>query len=326
MTYNMIQIPIERSTQIAAVGYDADILIVRFRRGGMFAYDQVSPREYDALMHAESMGAYFAKHIKGVKPWKQLSDTPSNNVVEMKKSPASASSDKTADDLAAAAREWAARANALTISDVASHEIAQRALLSIAQTRERIVATWKPMKDAAFKAHRAVCDKEKELLAPLEAADKQLRTRIGAYTYQQLLLAQAEDERKRKIAEAEARERAQRETEEQALAAAEELAQMGDLEGAEAVLEAPPPVMPRYDQMPAPTKIEVASVDGVSGSIDYEITITDMNAIPREYCVFDKDKTITNLRRIVRQAGGRVQIAGVAIRETYTPRRTGARR
>ena len=139
--------------------------------------------------------------------------------------------------------------------------------------RKRIIETWKPMKAAAYAAHRAVCDKENELLKPLNSADQLLRTRIGAYTYEQLRLAQVEDEKNRLQAEAEARERARRETDENALAAAEELEAMGDHEAAEAVLESPLPAPIRYD-MPMPVRPAVANVEGVSGAITYEVTTT----------------------------------------------------
>lgn len=232
---------------------------------------------------------------------------------------------KETDDLASAATQWAMRATAIQITDVATHEEAQKTLLEIDTVRKRVIATWKPMKEAAFKAHKAVCDKESELLRPLTEADRLLRQRIGEYAYAQVKAAQEEDERKRREAEAEAHARAITETEETALAAAQELMALGDHAGAEAVLENPMPVEIRYE-MPAPSKPVVASVAGVSGALAYEVTITNLAEVPREYLVIDLDKTRTEIARRVKQAAGRLQVPGVTIRETFATRRVGGRR
>jgi hypothetical protein len=332
ITPNLIELSPERSSQIGAIGYDEEMLFVQFRRGGLYAYDTVTREEWEALLHAPSIGQTFAKTIKGVKPYKKLDAAPATAKAEVESKTSmkvvtmpAIQPEKETNDLARAAREWTEKAASILISDVQTHGLAQNMLLQIDEVRRRIVATWKPMKEAAFKAHRAVCDKEKELLAPLEAADKQLRSRIGAYTYQQMLLAQQEDERRRKQAEAEARQRAIQETEENALAAAEELYAMGDAEAAEAVLENPMPAEIRYNA-PMPVRAAVAAVDGVGAQIAYNVDIVDLNAIPREYLVIDISKTRTEIARRVKQAGGRLQVPGCAIRETFATRRVGGRR
>jgi hypothetical protein len=181
------------------------------------------------------------------------------------------------------------------------------------------------MKAAAFAAHRAVCDKENELLAPLKAADKVLRARIGEYTYAQLRAAQEEDERQRRIAEEEARQRSIREAEENALAAAEELVAMGDHEGADAVLANPMPAPIRYE-MPAPAKPAVAAVGGVGGGLAYEVTINNLAEVPREYLVVDIAKTQAEIARRAKQAAGRLQVPGTTIREIFATRKVGGRR
>jgi hypothetical protein len=332
---NLIEVSTDRSSQIAAIGYDADILFVQFRRGGLYTYDQVKPEEFQALMAADKLGSHFAKSIKGVKPFKRvdapgeaepkpkpgtaLAKTTINKVLTMK-----AANPQVADDLATAAQEWAMKATAITIVDVAAHAEAQKMLIEIDTVKKRIVETWKPMKAAAFAAHRAVCDKESELLKPLLEADKLLRQRIGDYTYAQLKAAQAEDERRRLEAETEARQNALRETEEGALAAAEELLAMGDEEGANAVLAAPMPAPIRYSA-PMPVQAAVANVEGVSGSITYAVTIHDLAQVPREYLVIDIARTEAEICRRAKQAQGRLQVPGVAIRETFATRRTGRR-
>lgn len=336
---NLTELAPERSSQIAAIGYDAEILFVSFRRGGLYAYDQVTPAEYDALLKADSVGSLFARTIKGIKPYKRLDakivpakstadaqPVKNTNIVPFDNGKrVAALMPKEAGDLATAAQEWAMRATAMQIIDVSTHAVAQKMLLELDTVRKRIVETWKPMKAAAFAAHKAVCDKESELLKPLIEADKLLRARVGDYTYAQMKAAQEEDERNRRVAEEEARKRAIIETEENALAAAEELIAMGDHEGADAVLEAPMPAQIRYD-MPMPVRPAVAAVSGVGGGITYEVTITDITQVPREYLVIDLAKTQTEIARRARQVNGRLQVPGVAIRETFATRRTGSRR
>jgi KTSC domain len=336
---NLIEISTDRSSQIAAIGYDADILFVQFRRGGLYTYKEVKPEEFQALMAADKPGEYFAKAIKGVKPYKRVDGKPAPGKADAKPEPGTAlaktktdskvltmkaANPQVADDLATAAQEWAMKANAITIVDVAAHEHAQKMLIEIDTVKKRIVETWKPMKAAAFAAHRAVCDKESELLKPLLEADKLLRQRIGDYTYAQLKAAQVEDERRRLEAEQDARQNAMRETEEGALAAAEELLAMGDEEGANAVLAAPMPAPIRYSA-PMPVQPAVANVEGVSGSITYAVTIHDLAQVPREYLVIDIAKTEAEIARRAKQAQGRLQVSGVSIRETFATRRTGRR-
>ena len=100
---------------------------------------------------------------------------------------------------------------------------------------------------------------------------------------------------------------------------------MGDHEGAEAVLEAPMPAPIRYE-MPVPVQPAVAAVEGVGGNIAYEVTIANLAEVPREYLVVDLVKTRTEIARRVKQAGGRLQVPGCVVRETFATRRVGGRR
>ena len=198
---NLTELPAERSSQIGAIGYDSNLLFVQFRRGGLYTYDNVTAAEYEALAKADKVGVVFQNTIKGVKPYKRVDATqkkaaataetkaaekPKTEVAttELAKSnivafPAAAAPalPQEAHDLANAAQQWALRVESVQITDVATHEAAQRMLLEIDDVRKRVVETWKPMKQAAYNAHRAVCDKENELLKPLTEADKALKSR-----------------------------------------------------------------------------------------------------------------------------------------------------
>mgnify|MGYP001562475787 CR=1 FL=1 len=51
------------SSNIAAVGYEAETLTVRFRNGGEYRYSKVPVGVYAALMAAESKGGYLARFV-----------------------------------------------------------------------------------------------------------------------------------------------------------------------------------------------------------------------------------------------------------------------
>lgn len=57
----------------------------------------------------------------------------------------------------------------------------------------QVTTFFKPMKDSAYQAHKAVCDREKAMLTPLRNAEKTVKRVMSAYI--------AEQERKRREAE-----------------------------------------------------------------------------------------------------------------------------
>jgi hypothetical protein len=54
------------SSSISAIGYDADeeLLRVEFNSGHTYDYKGVTADEHKALLAADSVGGYFAKHIR----------------------------------------------------------------------------------------------------------------------------------------------------------------------------------------------------------------------------------------------------------------------
>jgi hypothetical protein len=313
---NLTEIPLERSEYISHLGHDAEFLFVQFRRdGALFRFDKVTAEEYKALMDAPSLGKHFAQHIKGLKPYKRMET--SAKVIPMPK--------PSATGLEAKAKEWASRAMSFVVSDGASHAQAQEVLLTVARVKKEIQDFMEPIKSHAYKAWRVACDQENSLLDPLTEGDKALRRKVGEYTYQQMMLAQEQDRKQREAAEAEAIRKAQLEAEETALRAAAELAALGDHEAAEAVLEHPQPIAPRFE-IPPPVRPDVAKVEGMTGQLVYEVTIHDVSMVPRSYLVVDIKKTEAEIARRAKQAGGRLQVPGATIRETYAPRRVGGHR
>jgi hypothetical protein len=313
---NLTVIPESRSNYISRIGHDAEFLFVEFRRdGSFFRFDGVSKEEFDALMAAPSIGKAFAQSIKSVKPFKRM-EKPTNVVA------INAPDDD--DSLAAKVREYVAKVAAFVVNDVASHTVAQEALHHLARWRARVIKHHEEPKRKSYEAWKSICDAERSLLDPLVEADKSLRHKIGEFTYAQMKLAEEHDRKARLEAETRAIERASHQSQETAIQAALELEAMGDKEGAEAVLAHPMPEEVRYE-MPPPVAPAVGRVEGITGTLVYEVTIHDPAAVPREYLVVDWPKTEREIARRAKQMGGRLNVAGATIRETYAPRRAGGR-
>lgn len=62
---HIVLLPVE-SSSLSAIGYNVEkeILAVRFTSGAIFHYGGVSLNAYTALLEAQSLGSYFAKHVK----------------------------------------------------------------------------------------------------------------------------------------------------------------------------------------------------------------------------------------------------------------------
>ncbi len=87
----MERIPV-KSSQIKSVGFEVirddapncegsqavGVLEIEFKGGSVYRYDNVPSEEFDALMIAESVGAYFGKNIKAFPekfPFKKIRGT-----------------------------------------------------------------------------------------------------------------------------------------------------------------------------------------------------------------------------------------------------------
>lgn len=62
------------STSLRSVGYDprSRILEVEFRNGSVYQYAEVSAERHRRLLRAESLGAYFNRHIRDHYPTFQV--------------------------------------------------------------------------------------------------------------------------------------------------------------------------------------------------------------------------------------------------------------
>ena len=173
------------------------------------------------------------------------------------------------------------------------------------QKAAEVTGFFKPMKDSAYQAHKAVCDREKAMLAPVRNAEKTIKKAMGDYLMEQ--------ERIRREAEETARRSAEKERERK-LKEAIQLEAAGDKEGAEAAFEEGM-VMDEA----ASYSIPVASkpkVSGISMSKDWEITGIDPKKVPVEFSGMELrpiDQAV--VMRLIRASKGSIAIPGISYHE-----------
>jgi hypothetical protein len=116
------------------------------------------------------------------------------------------------------------------VSDAISLARVEARLVDVAEHRKTVEGWFKPITDFAYRLHQMICDRRSEVLRPLLAFEQLAKANAQAY--------RREDERKRREEEQRLQELARREEQERLAREAELLAQRGEHELAEQVLEA----------------------------------------------------------------------------------------
>ena len=68
---NMDRQPVS-SSNIASIGYDNEILEVKFLNGSVYEYKNVTSVVYEELMNAASHGSYFNREIRMTYPYEKI--------------------------------------------------------------------------------------------------------------------------------------------------------------------------------------------------------------------------------------------------------------
>lgn len=163
--------------------------------------------------------------------------------------------------------------NAIVIKTNEEYTAVAERLKVITSFKRRVQEFFAPHKKRANDAHKALCDDERKVLTPAEADERRLKTAMVTWT--------TEQDRIRRAEEARLREEQRRQEEERRIAEAAametEANATGDLalkEQAEALIEAPIPVMPVQASTPAPPK-----VDGISYRDVYRGEVVNLDAL-----------------------------------------------
>ena len=99
------------------------------------------------------------------------------------------------------------RADALVVTNDEEYRDAADFLTSLKAQAGKVKDFFKPIKDAAHKAHKEVCDREKLMLDPLTKAEKAIKKALGDYEYELECKRKAAEERARQAAKAAAERR-----------------------------------------------------------------------------------------------------------------------
>lgn len=196
-------------------------------------------------------------------------------------------------------------AEAMLVTNDAQFQDAAEFGKAIKAKANEITTFFKPMKDAAHKAHKEVCDREKVMLEPLSKAESILKRAMGDYLDEQ--------EKRRRAAE-EAARRAAKEEADRKLAEAIALEGAGDSDGAAAAIED----AELYDGAAGSIGIPSAppKVKGVSAKKSWEITGIDSSKVPVTFSGMElRPVDRAAVAALIKASKGSIQIPGVTYRE-----------
>lgn len=159
-------------------------------------------------------------------------------------------------------------AMALSVSSREEHEIAQKALLAIAERERKIEELFREPKRAAHQAHKAITEMEKALLQPLREARAIVARKCAEFEEKERRAA----EERRKALEREAK----RAEEERLLAEAIALEEEGRAEEARAILDREPAIQATAV---VPCEPGISKVDGVQSRTIWRAEVVDFAAM-----------------------------------------------
>lgn len=190
-------------------------------------------------------------------------------------------------------------AKSLKIESQQDYERAAAFLIEIKRRAKQMKDYWKPTKEAAKAAHAQVCQREKEMLAPLEEAEKAIKASMAGY---QMAVAiarvQAEQEAKRR----------QQEERDRLLAEAAEAEKSGDMQGAMVGMA----MAEMVEDMKAPSTVSFEQARGTSTRRRWRARVIDERAVPA-YAGDVEIRRIDQgaLDRLAAMSKGTAQISGV---------------
>jgi reverse gyrase len=189
------------------------------------------------------------------------------------------------------------QATSLKVVDTTTYEQAGVMLKGIKALKANIQEYFKPLKDAANKAHKAITQREAEELAKLAPAMEHLSNTMSTWNQEQ--------DRLRRIEQARLEADARKLEEDRRIAEALLAEKAGDKAEAEAILSAPVIVAPPIVQSAVP------KVAGLAMRSTWKYRIVNEALIPREYLTIDAVK----IGGVVRALKGNAKIPGIEVYE-----------
>lgn len=193
-----------------------------------------------------------------------------------------------------------------SIQTQADYEQAAAVLRNLKQLQGKVKDYWEPLRKSAKAAYDSVLEKKKEMLTPLEDAEKALKDQMTVYTVQQ--------EEKRKAQEEEMRQAARRESDlklEEAAAAE----QSGDTAGAAAAMEEAEVL----DGMASSARVTARApkANGVSQTKTWKLKSVDPEKVPIKVGGVEiRPVDQAAVMRLIRESKGTISIPGVEYEES----------
>ncbi len=193
------------------------------------------------------------------------------------------------------------QAGAITIDNEDDYKEAGQFGRLLKQRAAEVKDFWKPLKEAAHKAHAEICAREKAMLQPLSNAEKILKQTMGAYISEQERIRREAEEAARRAAQAEAERRLQ-----EAIA----LEAQGKSAAADAAVEEAE-IMDEMSNMVS-VAAEKPKAEGVTTKKDWEIESIDSSKVPVLVAGVELRPVDTAaVMRLIRSTKGQVHIPGV---------------
>lgn len=327
-----MQITLEKveSKRIAEVGYDGDsqTLGIRFppkgagEAGAIYHYDSVPFEVYDDFITADSMGGFFLKQIKGKYAYRRV-DEEGNEVVSPRNSAAAASETSAlvpqvaipTDEpgLRSRAIEVSHTVSSLTISSPEQYSSAATVLLQVAAEQKLVQVRIDQVKKPAYAAYRATLKLEKDVITPYQTAVTWLEKAMSQFRAKLAQAKQQEGRRRQAEEDAKAKTEAERKAQELAASRAEAARAEGNEAQAQAIEQAPLPLVPQM----APLIIlprEVPKIKGIVERRSFGFRRINDDLIPRDLCSPDD----ALIRKRVNSLGLHANIPGVEVYEEFT--------
>ena len=179
-----------KSSRILALGYDETTwtCFVQFRptaresKGPVYAYADVPPELFLAFLSAPSLGRFFGQHLadRTQHPSLRLGEPHPVTHPALASGPGRSKLDAAKPDRATAAAGQRAM-GAQRRSKPHLYRPADAELEQLERERQKLLAFFRPMRDATLAAHQAVLAQEEEALAQFEEAENKILQRLAAY-------------------------------------------------------------------------------------------------------------------------------------------------
>ena len=205
------------------------------------------------------------------------------------------------DELTKSVSAVEARANAVVVKNDVDYQMAAELGRMLKRKSAEVAEFFKPLKDAAHKTHKQICDREKTMLKPIAEAEKAVKAAMSAYAM--------EKQREQQRIEEQLRQQAQAESD-RLLAQAAELESAGNGQQANVIFINAQ--MADAASRNITLEHSAPKANGVSTTTDWQIVSIDAAQVPVDVagCVI-RPVDEAAVMKLIRASKGKVNIPGI---------------